>query len=150
MYKTLTATQIDKLFEFCLKNEIYEYDLQIEIADHLASSIEEQWLENPGLSFEQALKNTFRKFGIHGFSKIKEQKQKELTRKYNRLIWKYVFEFFSWPKIVMTVTFTLVLATIFKVVENDVWVLVPVFAGLTAFMLYYYFLIFPKNLNTKI
>ncbi len=48
----------------------------------------------------------------------------------------------------MTAAFTLVLATLFKIVENDVWVLVPVFAGLTIFMLYYYFLIFPKNFKT--
>ncbi len=148
MNRTISTEETNQLFEFCHRHFVYHYDLQVELVDHLASSMEEQWETQPELSFEEALKNTFKKFGIHGFSKIKEQKQKELTRKYNRLIWKYVLEFFSWPKIVMTAAFTLVLATIFKIVENDVWVLVPVFAGLTLFMLYYYFLIFPKKFKS--
>lgn len=154
MRRSITQEEVQSLFEFCRKHYVYHYDLQVELVDHLASSIEEQWETNTELSFDEALHKTFRKFGITGFSKIKEQKQKELTRKYNRLIWKYVIEFFSWPKIVMTVAFTLALATVFKLVENDFWVLVSIFFGLTFFMLYYYFLIFPKkfrlaNVNGK-
>ena len=148
MNRTITTEETNRLFKFCRDHFVYHYDLQVELVDHLASSIEEQWETNPELSFEDALYNTFRKFGVTGFSKIKEQKQKELTRKYNRLIWKYVFEFFSWPKIVMTAAFTLGLATILKLVDNDVWVLVPIFIGLTAFMLYYYFRVFPRNFKS--
>lgn len=145
MSRIISSEETNQLFKFCHDHFVYHYDLQVELVDHLASSIEEQWDNDPNISFEEALNKTFRKFGITGFSKIKEQKQKELARKYNRLIWKYVLEFFSWPKIVMTAAFTLALSTVFKLVENDLWVLFPVFGSLTVFMLYYYFLIYPKK-----
>lgn len=144
MDRIITSEETTKLFRFCHDHFVYHYDLQMELVDHLASSIEEQWQTSPDLLFDEALYKSFRKFGITGFSKIKEQKQRELTRKYNRLIWKYLLEYFSWPKIVMTAVFTLTLATLFSFVKNDVWVLIPVFAGLIAFMLYYQFKIFPK------
>jgi len=149
MNRTVTNEETQKLFKFCHKHYVYHYDLQVELVDHLASSIEEQWEADPELSFDEALKNTFKKFGIHGFSKIKEQKQKELRRKYNILIWKYLLEFFSWPKIIMTAAFTLVLATLFKVVENDIWVVAPYFISLTVFCFYYYFRIFPKKFKIE-
>ena len=149
MNRTVTSEETQKLFLFCHKHYVYHYDLQVELVDHLASSIEEQWESDPELSFDEALKNTFKKFGIHGFSKIKEQKQKELRRKYNILFWKYLLEFFSWPKIIMTAAFTLVLATLFNVVENDVWVVAPYFIILTVFCFYYYFRIFPKKFKIE-
>lgn len=148
MNRTVTAEETNGLFKFCHDHFVYHYDLQVELVDHLASSIEEQWQNNPEISFDTALHATFRKFGITGFSKIKVQKQKELARKYNRVIWKYVLEFFSWPKIVMTAAFTLALSTVFKLVENDLWVLFPVFGSLTVFMLFYYFLIYPKKFKS--
>ncbi|WP_167614176.1 hypothetical protein [Maribellus sediminis] len=151
MNRTITNNETQFLFEFCRKHYVYHYDLQVELVDHLASSIEEQWQEKPELSFENALRNSFRKFGIHGFSKIKEQKQRELRKKYNRLLWKYLFEFFSWPKIVMTFAFTIVLATLFKVIKNDLLILVPYFGGIIIFLVYYYYRIFPKRFQvTKI
>jgi len=145
MNRTITNNETQFLFEFCRKHYVYHYDLQVELVDHLASSIEEQWKEKPELSFENALLNSFRKFGIHGFSKIKEQKQKELRKKYNRLLWKYLFDFFSWPKIVMTIACTIVLATLFKWIENDLWIIVPYFGTTTIFLVYYYYRIFPKR-----
>lgn len=145
MNRKITPEENNDLFRFVHKHYVYHYDLQIELVDHLASAIEEQWEENADISFNEGLKNTFKKFGIYGFSKIKEQKQKELVKKYNRILWKYILEFFSWPKIMMTAAFTLVLATIFKVVNNDIWVLIPIFVSLTIFILFYYFLIFPKK-----
>lgn len=151
MNRIITTIESQQLFEFCRNHYVYHYDLQVELADHLASSIEEQWETNPEIPFDEALWNTFRKFGITGFSKIKEQKQKELRKKYNRLLWKYLFEFFSWPKIVMTFTFTIALATLFKWVKNDLWIIVPYFGSATIFLIYYYYRIFPKRFKiTKI
>ena len=81
MNRTITTEGTNRLFKFCRDHFVYHYDLQVELVDHLASSIEEQWEINPEFSFERALYNTFRKFGVTGFSKIKEQKQKELARR---------------------------------------------------------------------
>ena len=98
MRRKITPEESKKLFMFCHKHFVYHYDCQIELVDHLASAIEEQWESNPGIMFHAALRNSFGKIGITGFSKIKEQKQKELHLKYNHLLWKYLLEFFGWPK----------------------------------------------------
>ena len=145
MNRTITTEETEKLFEFCRKHYVAHYDLQVELVDHLATSIEEKWCENPEISFETVLSGTFKKFGISGFSKIKAQKQKELARKYNQLLWKYLREFFSWPKIILTFALTVVLTTIFRLIENDNWVLVPIFLSISLFVLYHYLFVFPKN-----
>lgn len=145
MNRKITAEETEELFHFCHQHFVYHYDLQIELVDHLASAIEEQWETNSDLTFEEGLFKSFRKFGITGFSKIKEQKRKELIRKYNRILWNYLLEFFAWPKIVMTLAFTLILTTLFKIVNNDLWIIVPYFGLLTVCIFYYYYKIFPKR-----
>jgi len=145
MNRTVTTEETQKLFDFCRRHFVYHYDLQAELVDHLASSMEEQWQKNPELLFDKALQKTFRKFGITGFSKIKEQKLKELGRKYNRLLWKYLLDYFRWPRIIVTLVFTLVLSTILKMTENDLWIIAPYFGISTVFVIYYYYKIFPRR-----
>lgn len=149
MNRTITSEETEKLFTFCRQHFVYHYDLQVELVDHLGSSIEQQWSENPEISFEAALLNTFKKFGISGFSKIKEQKRKELTRKYNRLFWKFFLDFYCWPKMVMTLALTLALFTILKVVNSIAWFLVPYFAMLVIGGIIYFFFFAPKKLKIE-
>jgi hypothetical protein len=149
MSRKINLEETEKLFTFCRRHFVYHYDLQVELVDHLGSSIEEQWSENPEIPFNTALLNTFRKFGITGFSKIKEQKQKELARKYNRLLWKYFLEFYRWPKIMMTLAGTMVLFTLLRIVENIAWVIVPYFALLVVATLYYFYFIAQKKFKIQ-
>ena len=54
----LTPEQIDRLYQFTRQHYVEWYDLQTELVDHLANSIEAQWQENPKKnSFEDALQN---------------------------------------------------------------------------------------------
>ncbi len=69
MSRKITKEENEKLFEFCKRHYVYHYDLQIELVDHLASAIEEQWKTDSELGFDEALKKSFGKFGISGFSK---------------------------------------------------------------------------------
>jgi len=149
MKRTITSEETKKLFEFCRQRFVYHYDLQVELVDHLGSSIEEQWNENPEIPFNTALLNTYKKFGISGFSKIKVQKQKELARKYNRLLWKYFLEFYRWPKILITLAGTMVLFTLLRMVNNIAWVIVPYFALLVIASLFYYYFVAPKKLKIQ-
>jgi len=149
MQRTITPEETEKLFAFCRQRFVYHYDLQVELVDHLGSSIEQQWNENPEIPFNTALLNTYKKFGISGFSKIKVQKQKELARKYNRLLWKFFLEFYRWPKILMTLAGTMVLFTLLRMANNIAWVFVPYFAILVLAGLYYYFFEAPKQLKIK-
>ena len=149
MNRTITTEETEKLFEFCREHFVYHYDLQVELVDHLASSIEEQWEKQPELTFEEALNITFKKFGIHGFSKIKEQKQKELGRKYSILLWKYLLQFYTWPKMLMTLAGTMVMFTLFRLINNRLWIFIPLLFVLAIALLYYYFILFPKRFKIK-
>lgn len=95
----LTTSQIEQLYQFTSQHYVKWYDLQSELVDHLANAIEKQIRENPILSFEQALKIEFSKFGVFGFMDVVEERQKFLGKKYRRLIWKYYKDFFKIPKI---------------------------------------------------
>ncbi len=145
MSRKITKEENEKLFEFCKRHYVYYYDLQIELVDHLASAIEEQWENNPKLSFEEALKKTFGKFGISGFSKIKEKKQKELRRKYNRLLWKFFLEFYKLPKVIMTFVFTIGLFILFQTTNKPAWIVLTYIALMTIFGIYCFYFFAPKN-----
>ena len=82
----LSQDQIAHLYEFTRQHYLEYYDLQTELVDHLANSIEEQWQENPKLSFEAALNVEFKKFGIFGFMDIVDKRKDELTNKYENIV----------------------------------------------------------------
>src|SRR5690606_74958 len=101
--KRLSKQQIDQLFAFTKKHCVEFYDVQVELVDHLVNAIEEQWKENPTISFEDALQTEFKKFGIFGFTGLVEQKQAALKNHYWKIIKKEFISFFSVPKIILSV-----------------------------------------------
>ena len=98
----LTPTQIDQLYTFTRQHYVEYYDLQTELVDHLANAIEEQWQENPKLSFDDALNIEFKKFGVLGFTELINKRRKALRNKYFRIVGGHFKDFFKWPKIVGT------------------------------------------------
>jgi SPX domain protein involved in polyphosphate accumulation len=91
----LSAEQIERLYQFTRQHYVEYYDLQTELVDHLANAIEEQWQQNPKLSFEEALQIEFKKFGVFGFMDVVEQRQSALNKKYNKLVLNELKTFFS-------------------------------------------------------
>ncbi|MCB0442945.1 MAG: hypothetical protein KDC50_02745 [Flavobacterium sp.] len=108
--------QIDRLYRFTREHFVEHYDLQTELVDHLSNAIEQQWIENPKLPFEEALQKEFKKFGVFGFMNVVEQRQAALQKKYNLLIWKHFKSFFSIPKIIVTISLIIALFYFFKYV----------------------------------
>ena len=98
----LTTAQIEQLYTFTRQHYVEWYDLQTELVDHLAHAIEERWQENPSLSFTDALKSEFKKFGVFGFMDVVEAKQKFLQKKYNQIVLSHIKTFFTLPKIMLT------------------------------------------------
>ena len=98
----LTPEQIDRLYQFTRQHYVEWYDLQTELVDHLANSIEAQWQENPKVSFEDALQVEFKKFGVFGFMTVVEERQAALGKRYNKLVWQHFKSFFTIPKIIGT------------------------------------------------
>ncbi|MGQ2983620.1 hypothetical protein [Flavobacterium sp.] len=99
--KKINVEQLAQLFEFTRKHYVEYYDLQCELADHLAHSIEQRWEEEPSLSFDEALQAEFKKFGIFGFSDIVAERQNALFKRYYRLVWHEFRSAFTPPLILI-------------------------------------------------
>jgi hypothetical protein len=130
--RKISAEQFTDLMGFTRKHFVEHYDLQCELADHLANAIEERWIINPDLDFNEALNIEFKKFGVFGFMDVVEQRQLALTKKYHRLMWSYFKQFFKLPKIAITI---LLIFGIFKSLEYSVTIyttllLIVTFAGI--------------------
>ncbi|TDE06774.1 hypothetical protein [Flavobacterium hiemivividum] len=132
----LTAQQIDQLFTFTRQHYVEWYDLQSELVDHLANAIESQWLENPKLTFDEALNAEFKKFGVFGFMDVVEKRQAVLDKKYNGLVWHHFKDFFGIPKIVLTLAMTFVLFTVIKLSDFKEWIFMGLFVALVVFSFY--------------
>jgi len=98
----ITEEQYESLFAFCRKHYVQYYDVQIELADHLSSAIEQSIKENPKLSFEQARDKIYAGFGIKGFSDIVASREKMMGKKCSQQKWKIFLSYFTIPKIAMT------------------------------------------------
>ena len=111
----LTENHIDQLYKFTRKHYVYFYDVQSELVDHLANDIEGIWEEKPNLSFEQARDASFKKFGIFGFMDVIEAKQKQMNKLYMKILWRFVKEWVTLPKLVITSSIFLVLFYILQI-----------------------------------
>lgn len=98
----LSEDQIQDLYAFTRKHFVEHYDLQTELVDHLANDIESMWIEKPKLSYEEAKKKAFKKFGVFGFMEPIEQKAKAMSKRYMRYLWTELRRWFELPQIVMT------------------------------------------------
>lgn len=132
--KKVSDEEIEKLYAFTRKHFVDYYDLQVELVDHLANAIEEKWQQWPHLSFDDALKAEFKKFGIFGFTGIVEKRQLALQKKYNKLLWGYFKEFFRLPKIMLTIALIVFVANAMHYVH-------PVTGGMLAFAILLYSLV---------
>ena len=119
----LTNTQIQELYKFTRKHYVEHYDVQTELVDHLANDIEEIWVAQPLLSFEGARDKSFKKFGVFGFMNVVEAKQKQLSKRYNKIIWKFMKEWFSLPKIILTFAIFMLFYTLLSLQINEFYFL---------------------------
>lgn len=112
--RKLNEQEINFIFDFTKKHYVEFYDVQVELVDHLANAIEAQWVENSAISFEDALQIEFKKFGIFGFTGLVEQKQAELQKYYNKMLWNEVLKFVSIPKVIFTISLYIAIYFVLK------------------------------------
>jgi hypothetical protein len=62
------------------------------LVDHIANYIEQTWVENPNLSFEEAREQSFKKFDVFGFIEVLEVKQKQMNKRYIKLVFGFIRE----------------------------------------------------------
>ena len=123
----LNENQIDNLYKFTRQHYVYHYDVQTELVDHLANDIEQIWEENPKISFENARDKSFKKFGIFGFMDVIEAKQKQMNKRYWKIIWRFAKEWFTLPKAVKTVLVFLGFFFLFQIQYSDYFILSTLF-----------------------
>ncbi|WP_299666965.1 hypothetical protein [uncultured Polaribacter sp.] len=116
----LTNSQIDQLYKFTRKHYVEHYDVQTELVDHLANNIEEIWVAQPQLSFQDARDRSFKKFGVFGFMSVVEAKQKNLSKKCGKILWSFLKEWFSLPKLILTFLIFFIFYTLLDVKINKV------------------------------
>ncbi|MEE9348951.1 MAG: hypothetical protein V3U80_02795 [Flavobacteriaceae bacterium] len=103
--KLISESQIENLYKFTRDHYVYWYDLQSELVDHLANDIEEIWIQEPNLTFENAKNKSFKKFGVCGFMEVIDERSASLSKKYRKMIWKEFITFLTIPKITVTISF---------------------------------------------
>jgi len=149
MIRILTKEQVEVLYNFCENEEVFAYDLQVEIVDHLATSIEDQWKSNPEITFEDAVENLYSKFGLKEFRELEKQMARQLKRKFNLILWRYFLEFFKLPKIIVSVVLTLFIFVLLQSVNNNTWVIIIYCVPFSIASIYYNFVLFPKKIEIK-
>lgn len=100
----LTQNHIEQLYKFTRQHYVEYYDVQTELVDHLANDIEKIWETQPHLSFEDARDKSFKKFGIFGFMDVVESRQKAMTKRYWKILIRFIKEWFELPKMILTLT----------------------------------------------
>lgn len=141
----LSSEHIERLYAFTRQHYVEYYDLQTELVDHLANAIEEQWQENPKLSFEEVLQKEFKKFGVFGFMEVVEKRQVALNKKYNKLVWSELKTFFSLPKIIGTLAAIGIVFYSLKYFQEDVLIVQIAFLALVIFFFLGIFMLSRKN-----
>lgn len=114
----LTEAQIEELYAFTRKKYVEHYDVQTELVDHLATSIEEK-MNASNINFETALQQVYTQFGIFGFSELVEKKGMEAAIKGRKLFRKSFIEYFRLPKILLFAMILLVSYKTFEISDND-------------------------------
>ncbi len=147
--RTLTLKQIEQLHEFCTKHYVPYYDLQVELVDHMASAIESRWEKEPETTFDQALNKVYSDFGKIGFSKVRMEKEAHLMKKYQRMIWQYVGQFYKLPKIILTIVLSFLIFILFRSTEKDSLLVFIFIASVIVFELIFYIYIYPKYYSIR-
>ncbi|MCK3682752.1 hypothetical protein [Maribellus sp. YY47] len=150
MNRAVTTEETQRLFDFCRAQNVEHYDLQIELVDHLASSIEEQWEKWPELSFEYTLTQAFKNFGKKGFTEICKVKKKELNKKYTHLHMQFFYRFFRWPQILLTFILTYLLFEIIVLTGSFRTTYFIYFAIALSALAFFYLYWFPRKIKFEL
>lgn len=113
--KTLTPDHIEQLYAFTQSNGVLYYDLQTELVDHLANDIENQWQYNQNPDFEIALSAAYNRFEKNGFTRLVVARTVVLLRSHVTFMWKCFTAFFTFPKLIITITLFFLLHSVFLV-----------------------------------
>lgn len=114
----LSSEQIQAIYDFTRKKYVKYYDVQLEIVDHVASKIEERMMEDDTLTFEMALHEVYKSFGIFGFTKMAQSIHGVHHKMWQKRLRSFVLEYLTLPKLMITLAIVWGFHTIFSFVPS--------------------------------
>jgi hypothetical protein len=96
----LTTEQIEYVENYIISKDIKWYELQVELTDHMVTSMEGFWEKNPELAFHQVKQYAEDKFvGDSSFKSIEKERKRILQKECRKVQWKMISEYLKFPKI---------------------------------------------------
>jgi hypothetical protein len=108
MENKLTAGQVEYIADYIESRDIKWYELQVELTDHMVSSMEEFWVKDPELTFHQVKQYAEEKFGRNGFKAIEKERKPILQKEFDKKQRRMVADYLKFPKIVGSILFAFV------------------------------------------
>tara|TARA_R110002124_G_scaffold223522_2_gene388840 strand:- start:1718 stop:2389 length:672 start_codon:yes stop_codon:yes gene_type:complete len=99
----LTNQQIEYVSDYIESKDILWYELQVELTDHMVTSMEEFWAKDPDLTFHQVKHYAEDKFGRNGFKAIEKERMQILKKEYRSAQWKMIASYLKFPKIIASI-----------------------------------------------
>jgi hypothetical protein len=96
----LNTEQIEYVSNYIKSFDIKWYELQVELTDHMITSMEEIWEKEPELTFHQVKQYAENRFGRDGFNNIVKERKVILQKEYNRSQRKMIAQYLKFPKII--------------------------------------------------
>jgi hypothetical protein len=104
----LTTEQIDYVFYYVVSHDIKWYELQVELTDHMITSMEEFWKKDPELTFHQVKQYAEDQFGRNGFKAIEKERKPILQKEFDKKQRRMVADYLKFPKIIGSILFAFV------------------------------------------
>ncbi|MGY3795253.1 hypothetical protein [Aquimarina sp. 433] len=112
----LEEYHIKELYRIIKKNGVKYYDVQTELVDHFAIALEEENV----VSFKEKTKEILEGFdGKKGLKQITSQKKKVLLRKFFRIYTDGLKNYFSFPKVLLTICIFIGFVVTFQTFEVE-------------------------------
>ena len=116
MQKQLNREEVEQITHFLKENDVKHYDVQLEMIDHFATSIEEQWDTYPSAwNFKLKILDIYNHIGKKGFEKIVAEKTSAANRKAYKYAFSLVKQFFKLPQIILSI---LVIVFLFELLRK--------------------------------
>jgi hypothetical protein len=115
----LNKSQLDHISRLIEVKGVNFYDVKMEMTDHIASEVEEL-LDGENIEYMAAVKKVFLRYDRFHFMRIEEEQQKKLQKQVWKQFKKGFLQFFTIPKIIITIALFLIYSILIQYVNYSV------------------------------
>lgn len=130
----LTTAQLGEIKTFINKRGFKQFDLQMEILDHVACKVEEKMTDNPEMSFEKALLQTHAEFGVFGFSTVEDSMREALSRQYRNLRRAELRNWLAFPRVFLVLGYAFLAFYAFMALHTNILLVMTITVCIAAWI----------------